>query len=139
MATIAVSQRRWAFLLGVCAWVAVTALALALILFLAWYRRSADYPGALLLADQIVYRYSPALSIRTDSAYRSSDEVPAIYNWYSNGFHLGTEAHAQGGCVLLAKSFADFVLVERHMSVTLCDTPRGRMIFVMRTVSFRRR
>jgi len=126
------------FILGVSAWVAVAAAILGLILFVSWYRRAADYPGAVRMAEQTVFKYSPSLSVRSDTSYRSSDEVPAIYNWYSNGFKLGTEAHAQSGCIQLAKSFTDLGVIERYMSVMMCDTPHGRMIFVMRSLYLRR-
>lgn len=130
-------NRMWWSALALTAWVAVSVLALGLILFLNWYRQSADYPGALLRADHTIYNFSPTLNIRRDTSYRSSDRFNAIYNWYSTGFQLGPEARAQSGCILMAQSFTDFNIIERQMSVMLCDTPTGRMIFVMRAVSLK--
>jgi hypothetical protein len=123
--------------LAITAWVAATLVALGLILFVNWYRQSADYPGALLRADHTIYNFSPQLNIRRDTSYRSADKFNKIYNWYSNGFELGPEARAQSSCILMAKTFTDLGVIERQMSVTLCDTPNGRMIFVMRSVALR--
>ncbi|MBM4422329.1 MAG: hypothetical protein FJ030_02925 [Chloroflexi bacterium] len=128
---------RWGLALGLIGWGVVTVAALGLVLFVSWYRQSADYPGAMLVADHTIYKFSPHLSVRRDTSYRSGDEFPRIYNWYSNGFNLGTEARDQGGCVLLAKSFTDLSVIERQMSVMICETPNGRMIFLMRSVSLR--
>ena len=107
-----------------------------LVLLVNWYRQSADYPGSLYLGDNVIYKFSP-LVIRRDSSYRSTDEFGKIYNWYSVGFDLGPEAYAQSQCILMARSFTDYRIIERDMSVTLCDTPNGRMIFVMRSLALR--
>lgn len=129
--------RRWWFALGVFAWVAATALALAIVLFLDSYRQGADYPDALLVAEHTIYRFNPHIAIRRDAALRSADEFNNIYNWYSVGFDLGPERYGQGECILMARSFTDWQIVERDMSVTLCNTPNGRMIFLMRSLTLR--
>ena len=127
-------RNRWWPALGLFAWVVVSAGALVGILFLSWYRDSADYPGALRVADRTIYEFNP-LYIRRDASYRSGDKFNRIYNWYSVGFELGPEMHAQGVCSLMSKSFSDFGILERDMSVMVCDTPKGRLIFVMRALS----
>ncbi len=131
------SNRRLWTTLGITAWVAVSLLALTLILLANWYRQSADYPGSLSLGDHTIYRLSPVPTIRQDTAYRSTDEFKKIYNWYSNGFNLGPEVYAQSQCILMAHSFNDFGVIRREMSVTLCDTPKERMIFVTRSLELK--
>ncbi|MGH2521175.1 MAG: hypothetical protein ACRDH2_01620 [Anaerolineales bacterium] len=103
------------------------------------YREAADYPGAALVADHNLYKVTPHLVIRRDTSYRTLDAFPKVYNWYSSGFHLGPETHAQGNCILMARSFTTAWMIEQSMSVTLCDTPKGRTIFVTRSISFRSR
>ena len=99
------------------------------------YRGAADYPGAMLVSDHSVYTPGPYPSIRRDTSYRTLDPFPKVYNWYSSGFGLGPEARAHSGCILMADAGTSLRLVERQMSVMLCDTPKGRMIFVMRSLA----
>jgi hypothetical protein len=132
-----IGKRVWWWTLGIAAWVAVSVLSLGLILFLHWYRQSTDYPGALLRADDTIYKLSPTLSIRRDSTYLSGDRFNVVFNWYSSGFNLGPESYAQSGCALMARSFSDFNFIERQMSVMVCDTPKGRLIFVMRSMALK--
>src|SRR5262245_49301711 len=101
------------------------------------FRDAADYPGATRIAGNNLYRFWPHLSVRRDTTYRTSDPFPAVYNWYSSGFKLGPEAYALSNCIQMARSFTDFYVIERQMSVMVCDTPGARMMFVMRTLSLR--
>lgn len=110
---------------------------LALILFINQYQHSADYPGALFVGEHSIYQFNSGPIIRRDASYRSSDPFNKVFNWYSNEFDLGPETFAQSGCALMARSFTDFKIVEREMSVMVCDTPNGRLIFVMRSLSLR--
>ena len=103
------------------------------------YRDAADYPGATSLGANMLYKFSPHLVIRRDTSYQSTAPFSDIYHFYSAGFNLGPEQHAQGTCILMANATTLVWVIETEMAVTLCDTPKGRMIFVMRTVSFRRR
>jgi hypothetical protein len=132
-----VRTNRWWWLLGVVGCVGLAALVLAAVLFVAWYRQSANYPGALAMGDSTLYRYNPNVFIRQDASYRSSDPFNDVFNWYSSGFDLGPETFAQSGCALMARSFTDLAVIERQMSVMVCDTPNGRLIFVMRSLSLR--
>lgn len=109
---------------------------LAGLLFL-WYRQSADYPGSIFLGDHLLYKLWPVPTLRRDSAYRSTDPFNKIYGWYSVGFRLGPEAYAQSECIMMAHSFTDFGVLQREMTVTVCDTPRERLIFVMRSLAVR--
>ncbi len=116
-----------------------TMLCVATSLFVVRYRDAADYPGATFLGENMLYKFSPHLVIRRDTAYQTSAPFNDIYNFYSAGFHLGPEQYALGACILMANTATTAWFIEMDMAVTLCDTPEGRMIFVMRTVSFRRR
>lgn len=132
------ANRRWWLVLGIAAWVLVSLLALGLVLFGYWYRQSADYPGSLAVGgDHTIYKLSPVPTIRRDTAYRTTDAFNKVYNWYSSGFKLGPEAYAQSACIMMGHSFTDFWFVRREMAVTVCDTPKERMIFVMRSLELR--
>lgn len=134
----AAGNRRLWWLLGIGAWMMVSILALALVLLAFWYRQSADYPGSLSVGgDHTIYRLGPVPTIRRDTAYRTTDAFNKVYNWYSSGFELGPEAYAQSQCIMMAHAFTDFWIVKREMTVTVCDTPKERMIFVMRSLALR--
>jgi hypothetical protein len=98
-------------------------------------RQAARYPGAARISSHANYKSLPR-EFRWDDAYRTADPFPAVYNWYSNGFNLGPERRANGSCILL-EGLTSRLALERYMGVMLCDTPRGRMIFVSRSVSLR--
>jgi hypothetical protein len=119
----------------------VAGLALLLCLIAgAWvvrYRDAADYPGATFMGANMLYKFSPHVVIRRDTSYQTSAPFSDIYHFYSAGFDLGPEQHAQGACILMANATTTAWVIETEMAVTLCDTPEGRMIFVMRTVSLR--
>lgn len=91
------------------------------------------YPGATRIADQNLTRYTPSLVTRRTTVYRTDDSFTKVYNWYSVRFELGPEMYAQSNCILMSKARPAGVRSEEQMSVMLCDTPTGRMIFVMRS------
>jgi hypothetical protein len=99
--------------------------------------RDADYPGASRLSDHSTYTLGH-FSYRRDTAYRTKDLFPVVYNWYSSGHKLGPEEHAQSNCITMERTFREFFVIDRYMGVTLCDTRNGRMIFVTRTIELRR-
>jgi len=111
--------------------------ALSLGYWLLRYQNAADYPGAQMMAGANIYNVWPNPTVRRDSSYLTSAPFPDVYNWYSVGFHLGPEMFAESNCIQMARDFTDFRIVERHMSVMLCDTPKGRMVFVMRSLTLR--
>jgi hypothetical protein len=104
---------------------------------LARYQAAADYPGAALMAGQNIYNVWPNPTVRRDSSYHTNDPFPTVYNYYSVGFKLGPEDYAESNCIQMANNFTDLYIIERHMSVMVCDTPSGRLIFVMRSVTLR--
>jgi hypothetical protein len=92
-----------------------------------------DYPGATRAASDTRVRYVPSLVLRRTSTYRSSDPFPDVYNWYSKRFGLGPESHAQGGCILMGRSFTTLWVIKEQITVTVCGTPNGQMMFVDRS------
>jgi hypothetical protein len=102
------------------------------------YYKAADYPGATQVSDHTVTKVLPSLTLRRDTSYRTQDAFPVVYNWYSSGFRLGPERRAQSACILMERS-QTWLAVEQRMSVMLCDTSSGRMIFVMRSIGLRSR
>jgi hypothetical protein len=125
-------------------WSALALAALAVIIvfasgvwLLARYQNAADYPGAEVVAGQNSFAFWPHLVVKRDTAYRTGDPFPAVYNFYSSGFHLGPEAYALGSCIQMARTTTELYVLERNMSAMVCDTPAGRMIFVMRAISVR--
>ncbi|HJZ48902.1 MAG TPA: hypothetical protein VKE41_17115 [Roseiflexaceae bacterium] len=98
---------------------------------------AAAYPGATVIADQTLTRYTPNLVVRRNTVYRSADRFDQIYNWYSVNFTLGPESYAQSNCILMAKSVTTGWIFDEQMSVTVCHTPKDQMMFVMRSVMFR--
>lgn len=99
-------------------------------------RKRAQYPGSVALTGHSNYSALPS-QFRWDNSYRTTDPFPAVYEWYSTTFDLGSEARALGECILLDGTAGAFV-VERYTSVVLCDTPTGRLIYVTRSTAFRR-
>lgn len=94
---------------------------------------AADFPGSTLTASDTLVRYLPNLAVRRTSAYRTDAPFTAVYNWYSQRFSLGPESHAQGGCILMARSFTSLWVVSEQITVTVCGTPNGQMMFVSRS------
>ena len=97
---------------------------------------AADYPGALPVANHSLYRLSPMPNLRRDTSYRSTDDFPRLYNWYSRRFSLGPEAGAASACITMQK--ADSVLLlHRETTVVICDAGSDRLIFVTRIFGLR--
>jgi hypothetical protein len=98
-------------------------------------RQAAHYPNAEPISNHENYSGLP-FSYKWDNAYRSTDPFPAVYNWYSTGFDLGPEMRANGRCILMEGSQKQLA-ATRYMSVLLCNTPNGNLIYVSRSTSFR--
>lgn len=119
---------------------AVAGLALALsglilVRLTLYYWNAPDYPGSVQFGKNNYYKITPQVEVRQDASYLSNDNFRAIYNFYSSGFELGPEKHALGTCIEMMNTSNFARVIERNMSVTLCDTPKGRMIFVTRIYS----
>jgi hypothetical protein len=106
-----------------------------LMLLLIRDRQSAQYPGALSITSHSNYQGLP-YQYRWDDSYLTSDNFTDVYNWYSITFDLGAESRAQGKCTFLEGSEGE-LLVKRYISVTVCNTPDGQMIFVTRSTILR--
>jgi hypothetical protein len=98
-------------------------------------RQATQYPGSIPISNHSNYRGLPS-QFRWDNTYRTPDPFAAVYNWYSLTFEMGAESRAIGQCILLEKSSGRF-RVERTMSVFICDTLDGQMIYVSRSTALR--
>jgi hypothetical protein len=99
--------------------------------------QATEYPGATRASEDDLFAYTPNFAWRHTAAYRTTDPFPKVYNWYSTRFALGPEAYAQSSCILMARSSTIIWRIEEQMSVTVCNTPNDRMMFVMRAFYIR--
>jgi hypothetical protein len=111
--------------------VGITAVAV-LSLILQNQRQAAQYPGSILLSSHSAYHRLP-YHFRWDDAYRTPDPFVDVYRWYSLTFDLGAESRANGGCIELDGEDRQF-LFRRRISVIVCNTPQGQLVYVMRAV-----
>ena len=98
-------------------------------------REATRYPGAVEISQHANYKGLPT-HYRWDNSYRTAESFVSVYNWYSTTFNLGAESRAAGTCILL-EGTTEYPLVERYMSVFICQTRQGQMIFVSRSTSMR--
>lgn len=94
---------------------------------------AAEFPGSTLAGSETLVRYAPSLAVKRTMTYRTDAPFNEVYTWYSQRFSLGPEAHAQGGCILMARSFTSLWVVRDQITVTVCGTPNGQMMFVSRS------
>lgn len=120
---------------GILALVAITAVIALTAFFIAQDRESARYPDSKSITEHDNYSGLP-FQYKWDNTYHTTDPFPAVYNWYSTGFDLGPEMRAMSSCILMEGS-EKRLAATRYMSVLLCDTPTGRMIYVSRSTSLR--
>ena len=118
---------------GLITLIGVFALAGFLVLLFVRDRQGAQYPGSIPLSNHSNYKGLP-FEYRWDNSYRTSENFTDVYNWYSVTFDLGAEARANGECILLEGTNARLVF-SRHISVFLCSTHFGQMIYVTRSTS----
>ena len=97
------------------------------------------YPGATLTSEHRLEQWLPSFWLRRDSAYRTSASFLDVHRYYSVDIGLGPEQSATSGCVVMARSDLTAHLLAEAMPVTLCDTPDGRLIYVMRSIAVRLR
>ena len=125
--------------LGLLGWAAAVGLVIGIIAAgagLLNYYSAADYPGSSIDADNSIIKGFPNPIFRRDTSYRTNDPFNKVFNHYSARFDLGAEAEAQSSCSHLHKD-SEIIGLRRAMSVTICDTTKGRLIFVQRAVSLR--
>lgn len=117
----------------------VGAVGLVALLVLGWvnFDDNVAYPGAAQVSDHRIVHIYPQFTVRRDTSYRTQDAFPLVYDWYSRGFALGPEKAAISTCIYLEDTTQLIVVLEQHMSVYLCDTASGRMIWVERTLALR--
>ena len=97
------------------------------------------YPGATLTSEHRREQWLPSFWLRRDSAYHTSASFLDVYRYYSVDVGLGPEQSATSGCVLMACTDITARVLTEAMSVTLCDTPDGRLIYAMRSIAIRLR
>ena len=112
------------------------AVAAAAVWALQQQRQRAHYPGALAVSGHANYRGLPA-RLRWDDAYRTPDLFVDVYRWYSLTFDLGAEARASGTCIEL-EGEETRLGVQQLVTVTICSTPRGQVVTVMRAYEVER-
>ncbi len=125
---------------------AIVALAVAALLAgglaagaLAWRAlREADYPGALLVSAKTGFKVWPTWQLRRSTSYQTTDSFSEVYVWYSTRFALGPEKYALGSCNQMLSTSELLWVFEVQMSVSVCDTPTGRMMWVDRALTLRR-
>ncbi len=121
--------------LGVLSLVFIFGIGFGLVSLIKQDRQQAQYPGAIPLSTHSNYKSLPR-SYRWDDSYRIDDGFRAVYEWYSLKFNTGAESRANGSCILL-ESEDQFFRAERFVSVVICGTPEGQLVFVTRTTTFK--
>jgi hypothetical protein len=99
--------------------------------------RSIDYPGSTVVSKGSIVRFMPSFALRHDAAYESTDTFSRVYTWYSRGFDLGTERHANGGCIQIGRTRPLLLGLRQDMTAQVCETPSGRRMYVMRAFTYR--
>lgn len=95
-------------------------------------RQAAYYPGSTEVSSHQVVKYSPFIYFRHNSVYRTSDNFPKVYRWYANEFGLLPNTQWQSNCDAMSNS-ETFLFIVKEMTVGLCETPNGRLIFTERS------
>jgi hypothetical protein len=98
-----------------------------------------EFAGAVLTSKRSHFYPSRNPTLRRDATYLSSAPFGQVYKWYSTTFKLGPETHGQGQCILMARSQTRLRIFEEDISVTLCDTPTGRLVTMSRYLTLRLR
>ncbi|WP_420630231.1 hypothetical protein [Candidatus Leptofilum sp.] len=109
--------------------------AFTLLWFIQQDRQQVQYPGSVPLAAHSNYASLPR-TYRWDDTFRTQDGFTAVYNWYSTNFNMGAEARANGSCIYLETN-ENYIRIERYMSVFICGTAEGQLVFVSRTTTFK--
>jgi hypothetical protein len=109
--------------------------AFGLVSFITQDRQQAQYPGSVSLSAHSNYKGLPR-SYRWDDSFRTNDEFRAVYEWYSLKFNMGAESRANGSCILL-EADDQYFRAERFISVFICGTPEGQLVYVSRTTTFK--
>jgi hypothetical protein len=94
-------------------------------------RQSTLYPGALALSSHDVFKLSPYLYYRSEMVYRTGDSFVMVYHWYAHEFSLGPQTQGQSNCISIF-STETMLYLTKVMTVTLCDSGNGRLIYTER-------
>lgn len=98
-------------------------------------RNAAIYPDSVIISNNSNYKNLPSIYVWSD-AYQSQDDFNTVFNWYSQKFNMGPESRAIGSCAGMDK-VDSFLWMRRDISVFICQTERGQMIFVDRVTHLR--
>ena len=94
--------------------------------------QSANYPGAEMISSHSNYSGLPK-QLRWNQSYRTHDSFRKVYEWYSLRYEMGAENRANGSCIQL-QSQLDGLIIKRYITVFLCGTSDGQLVFVDRTL-----
>jgi hypothetical protein len=97
-------------------------------------REAARFPGAQIVSEHNNYRRFP-FHYQWNNSYRTTASFTEVYNWYSLTFDMGAEARANGECITLETDEQRYQ-VRHAMSVFICGTTDGQLIYVTRGVSW---
>jgi len=110
---------------------------LVILLGYGFYRvqESIIYPQATILSS---HRLSapPHLLFQQRFSLRSQDETPQVYAWYARNLGIGGEEAATGQCSQMGSN-QSFLFLRRRLSLTICDSKNGRMIYIQQAMLIR--
>ena len=122
---------------GLATMAGLSLIALVILLGYGFYRvqESIVYPQATLLSS---HRLSalPHLLFQQRLSLRSQDETPQVYAWYARNFGIGAEQLATGQCSYMGGN-QSFLFLERRLSLTICDSRNGRIIYIQQAMLIR--
>lgn len=96
----------------------------------------ARFPGAMQMSVGSSYVFEPRPKLRRDSSFRTDAPFAAVSDWYARAFALHPAQRALHNCIQM-DDIARMWIIHRYVSVVICDTPDGRMVYVQRTVWLR--
>lgn len=120
---------------GLLALIVLVGLTVAVIWAVGWELGAIHYPGAVPISRYTNYTFQQG-TVRLDNAYRTSDPVREIYDWYKLRFNLIPGGESSEGCLRLRKIIHPFGF-QRRTNVWICETPVGQMILISREASLR--
>jgi hypothetical protein len=98
-------------------------------------QESIIYPQAALLSSHNLSAL-PHLLFQQRVSLRSQDTTPQVHGWYARNFGIGPEQAATGQCSLMW-SEQTFFFLKRRMSLTICDSRNGRIIYIQQAMLLR--
>ncbi len=129
------SPERWIIASGLVLLATVSLSGLLFLGLLALEHRSVYYPSANIVSETNALNPKMVeLHLRRVAVYHTMDEFPDVMRWYRTHFELEDDVEAMGGCLHLFGSDRRIAYIM-NISITICDTPDGRLIIVNRSNS----